>query len=68
MAETPHMTFTGGPKDKEYERVIKELDKFFAKYPVDTAGRMATVKCVAWRCNGVSSCMRVQCPGRGDAS
>lgn len=43
------------PKSKadEYERLIEQLDKFFAKYKVDTCGRMATIKCVGMA-SGVS--------------
>jgi hypothetical protein len=41
-----------GPSAEEkaalYARVEADLEKFFAKYKgVDTAGRMATIKCVS---------------------
>jgi L-methionine (R)-S-oxide reductase len=39
---------TGGSKEDEYKLCLKGLRKFFEKYPsLDTAGKMATIKCVA---------------------
>jgi hypothetical protein len=31
-------------KTRKYEGIIKNLDNFFDKYPVDVCGRMATIK------------------------
>jgi L-methionine (R)-S-oxide reductase len=42
------VTMTGGSKEDEYKLCLKGLRKFFEKYPsLDTAGKMATIKCVA---------------------
>ncbi len=47
MAEERPTTMTGGSKEDEYKLCIKGLEKFFGKYPgLDTAGKMATIKCV----------------------
>lgn len=37
------LTFSGKPKDKEYETCMSGLDHFFEKYKVDVCGRMATI-------------------------
>jgi hypothetical protein len=42
--ETKPITFVTSSKEEEYKLVLKGLDKFFAKYEVDTVGRMATIK------------------------
>ena len=31
-------------KTSKYVKIAQDLESFFAKYPVDTAGRMSTVK------------------------
>ena len=45
------VTMMGGSKEDEYKLCLKGLRKFFEKYPsLDTAGKMATIKCVVVLC------------------